>query len=184
MPQTQRMRVYKGELKKTSGGLTKKDLVRNKRGKIVSRKKSTQSRDQNNLGDFLRALGEKVKKEEMLRPSKKPVAQKPVAKPKAVAAKPKKVLPKPKVAPPAKAPQKPAAPKKKKRLPKGYNPITRQPREEKSGLGFVKSGKVNLDNVTTLEKPLKRRRRGRGYGFTVSDDILEARRRREAEKAQ
>ena len=51
MPQTQRMRVWKGDLKKTSGGLTKKDLVKNKRGKIVSRKKSGQASGANNLGN-------------------------------------------------------------------------------------------------------------------------------------
>ena len=58
MPQSQRMRVFKGELKKTSGGLTKKDLVKNKRGKIVSRKKSGQASGANNLGDWLRRKGE------------------------------------------------------------------------------------------------------------------------------
>ena len=31
--------VWKGKLKKTPSGLTKKDLVKNKYGKIVSRKK-------------------------------------------------------------------------------------------------------------------------------------------------
>ena len=36
----QRLRVWRGELKKTSGGLRKQDLMKNKRGKIVSRRKS------------------------------------------------------------------------------------------------------------------------------------------------
>ena len=40
MPQNERLRVWKGELKKTSGGLTKGDLIKNKRGKIVSKKRS------------------------------------------------------------------------------------------------------------------------------------------------
>ena len=40
MPQSERMRVWKGELKRTSGGLTKEMLIKNKRGKIVSKKKS------------------------------------------------------------------------------------------------------------------------------------------------
>jgi hypothetical protein len=52
------MRVFKGELKKTSGGLTKQDLIRNKRGKVVSRKKSGQASGANNLGDWLRRKGE------------------------------------------------------------------------------------------------------------------------------
>ena len=60
MPQKERMRVWKGELKKTSGGLTKNDLVNNKRGKIVSKKKSNQAvGDENNLGSWLRGKGDK-----------------------------------------------------------------------------------------------------------------------------
>ena len=62
MPQKERLRVWKGELKKTSGGLTKNDLIKNKRGKIVSKKKSEAARknkDANNLGQWLRSKGEK-----------------------------------------------------------------------------------------------------------------------------
>ena len=62
MPQNERQRVWKGELKKTSGGLRKQDLIRNKRGKIVSKKKSEAARknkDANNLGQWLRSKGEK-----------------------------------------------------------------------------------------------------------------------------
>ena len=60
MPQKERLRVFKGELKKTSGGLTKGDLIKNKRGKIVSRRKSTQAvGDENNLGSWLRGKGDK-----------------------------------------------------------------------------------------------------------------------------
>ena len=36
--------VWKGKLKKTPSGLTKKDLVKNKYGKIVSRKKHSLGR--------------------------------------------------------------------------------------------------------------------------------------------
>jgi len=39
-----RRAVFVGKAKKTRGGLTKKDLVKNKRGKIVSLKKRKQSR--------------------------------------------------------------------------------------------------------------------------------------------
>ena len=53
------MRVWRGELKKTSGGLTKDDLVKNKKGKIVSRRKSRQAADQNNLGEWLRNKGDR-----------------------------------------------------------------------------------------------------------------------------
>ena len=60
MPQSERVRVFNGELKKTSGGLTAKDLIRNKRGKIVSRKKSQQAAHvDNNLGSWLRGKGDK-----------------------------------------------------------------------------------------------------------------------------
>jgi len=62
MPQNERQRVWKGELKKTTGGLRKQDLIRNKRGKIVSKKKSEAARknkDANNLGQWLRSKGEK-----------------------------------------------------------------------------------------------------------------------------
>ena len=37
-----RLQVMRGTAKKTSGGLMKKDLMYNKRGKIVSKKKSIQ----------------------------------------------------------------------------------------------------------------------------------------------
>ena len=50
MPQKERLRVWKGELRKTAGGLTKKDLMKNARGKIVSRKKSGAASKENNLG--------------------------------------------------------------------------------------------------------------------------------------
>jgi len=34
-----KLQVWNGTAEKTSGGLTKKDLVKNKRGKVVSKKK-------------------------------------------------------------------------------------------------------------------------------------------------
>jgi hypothetical protein len=55
----QRVRVWRGELKKTTGGLTKDDLVKNKKGKIVSRRKSRQAAEQNNLGEWLRDKGDR-----------------------------------------------------------------------------------------------------------------------------
>ena len=55
----QRLRVWGGELKKTSGGLTRDDLVKNSKGKIVSRRKSKQAGEQNNLGVWLRSKGDK-----------------------------------------------------------------------------------------------------------------------------
>ena len=162
----QRSEVWRGVRKKTSGGLTKADLIKNKRGKIVSKKKSVQAANQNNLGELLRTKGAKMKKSEIMHPKgkaakPKPAAPKPKAKPKAAAPKPK-VKPKLKVPPKAAAPKQkakpkpkpaPAKPKKKKMKPKpGINPITQQPYEKKSGLGFVGGGKVNLDNVMRRRK--------------------------------
>ena len=40
----QKSSVFRGTKEKTSGGLKKTDLIRNKRGKVVSRKQSTRSR--------------------------------------------------------------------------------------------------------------------------------------------
>ena len=57
----QRVRVWRGELKKTTGGLSREDLVKNKRGKLVSRRKSKQAAEQNNLGEWLRNKGDKFK---------------------------------------------------------------------------------------------------------------------------
>ena len=41
----QKRLVYEGRLSKTSGGLTKKDLIKNKRGQIVSKWKSEISKE-------------------------------------------------------------------------------------------------------------------------------------------
>ena len=57
MSSRQRSEVFAGTRKKTSGGLTKADLTKNKRGKIVSKKKSEQASNQNNLGSWLREKG-------------------------------------------------------------------------------------------------------------------------------
>ena len=74
----QRVLVWKGELKKTSGGLTKDDLIKNKRGKLVSRRKSKQAADQNNLGDWLRSKGDKfkTKPKEKVKETEKPTKKK------------------------------------------------------------------------------------------------------------
>ena len=58
MGQKERLRVWKGELRRTAGGLKKSDLAKNKRGKIVSLKKSQSSRKENNLKDWLRTPGQ------------------------------------------------------------------------------------------------------------------------------
>ncbi len=76
MPQSERLRVWNGTLKKTSGGLTKNDLMKNKRGKIVSKKKSAAAKQSaNNLGAWLRSKGDHflskgVTKENIIRKGK------------------------------------------------------------------------------------------------------------------
>ena len=89
----QRLRVWRGELKKTSGGLMRDDLVKNSKGKIVSRRKSKQAGEQNNLGVWLRTkgdkFGDKPSKQAVLKD--KPVAPKPKPKP-IVKPKPKPIV--------------------------------------------------------------------------------------------
>ena len=170
----QRSQVWLGTRAKTSGGLTKSMLVKNKRGKLVSKKKSEQASSQNNLGSGLREKGKKVEKAQMLRkksapppdaPKKKAVQKKPAPSKKAV----KKAAPKPKPAPkaapkpapvaqPKKQPkivrkQAQAAPKRKKVKKKSnINPVTQQPYEKKDpgdfvSPGFVSGGNVSVDNL-------------------------------------
>ena len=159
---SQRLEVWRGIRAKTSGGLTKADLVKNKRGKIVSKKKSSQAFQQNNLGDFLRKKGAKVPKEEMLykKGAKKPtIASK---KPEPPKVKPEK-KPKKKAQPVA-APKKkqPVAPKKKRKLKKktvdpGINPVTKQPYAKKSGGGYVEKAAVHVDNIRRSKRVRKKR---------------------------
>ena len=125
MSSKQRLEVWNGTRTKTSGGLTREQLTKNKRGKVVSKKKSEQAGSQNNLGSWLRQKGKKIAKAEMLRKKSKPPADAPLKKAKKA---PKKAAPKqaPKKAPkqaPKKAPKqapKKAAPKQapKKAAPK------------------------------------------------------------------
>ena len=169
MSSNQRSEVWRGIRKKTSGGLTKDHLTKNKRGKIVSKKKSTQASSQNNLGSWLRQKGKKVEKTDMLRKKADPPADAPISKrpkkpkkskgkkevPKA-APKPKpapKAAPKPTISKPKKqAPvvreEAKAAPKRKKVKTKpGINPVTQQPYAKKEKSGYVEGGKVSLDNL-------------------------------------
>ena len=169
MSSNQRSEVWRGIRKKTSGGLTKEHLTKNKRGKIVSKKKSTQASSQNNLGSWLRQKGKKVEKTDMLRKKADPPADAPISKrpKKPKKSKGKKEVPKaaPKLKPAPKAAPKPtvskpkkqapvvrekakAAPKRKKLKKKSnINPLTQQPYEKKSGSGYVEKGAVSLDNV-------------------------------------
>jgi len=87
MPQAERLRVWNGTLKATTGGLTKAMLTKNKRGKIVSKKKSAAAKNKaNNLGEWLRKKGDDffskgIKKETKKRATKKKETKKNVVKP-------------------------------------------------------------------------------------------------------
>lgn len=171
MSSNQRSEVWRGIRKKTSGGLTKEHLTKNKRGKIVSKKKSMQASSQNNLGSWLREKGKKVEKTDMLRkkaapPKDAPISKRP-KKPKKSKVKVKKEVPKaaPKPKPAPKAAPKPTvskpkkqapvvrektkAPTKRKKLKKksNINPLTQQPYDKKNRSGYVEKGAVSLDNV-------------------------------------
>ena len=74
----QRLRVWKGELRKTTGGLTKDDLMKNNKGKIVSKRKSLAMKKINNLGGYLREKGQPFKMDKKPEAAKKEVpAKKP-----------------------------------------------------------------------------------------------------------
>ena len=148
MPSTkQRLEVWRGLRLKTSGGLRKSDLIKNKRGKIVSKRKSSQAGEKNNLGAFLRKANEKMSKKDMLH--KKGSSAPPEEKEKQPAAAPKKKAAAPK--------KKAAAAKKKKQKAKPkINPITRQPYAKKSGSGYVEKAAVHLDNIRTSRRKRKK----------------------------
>ena len=143
MPSTkQRLEVWRGLRLKTSGGLRKSDLIKNKRGKIVSKRKSSQAAEKNNLGAFLRKANEKMSKKDMLH--KKGSSAPPEEKEKQPAA----AAPKKKAAA--------AAKKKKQKAKPKINPITRQPYAKKSGSGYVEKGAVHVDNIRTSRRKRKK----------------------------
>ncbi len=115
----QRRLVWSGKMRKTTGGLMRDDLMLNRSGRIVSKKKSQAASKVNNLGTWLRVRGQGFK--EVPGNAKKGTNGKDAKKvPKKVVPKkvaPKKVAPK-KVAPKAQKVVKKIAPKaqKKKKL--------------------------------------------------------------------
>ena len=171
MPKTsvQRLKVWRGQLERTTGGLTKAMLTKNKRGKIVSKNKSRQAASNNNLGNWLHDSGVAIAKTEILRYKSSPpegakqAKEKPAKapkQPKRVAAKPKKVAKAPKKVAKAAAPAKPpkpvakkpkpkpkAKPKKVKKAKPKVNPITGEAYKKKSGLGYAGGATVDLDNI-------------------------------------
>ena len=160
MSSAQRIAVWNGERAQTTGGLKKADLMRNRHGRIVSKKKSEVARKLNNLGNFLASKAKgKAAAPKAAAPKPKPVVQKPKPKPKPkpVVQKPKpKPKPKPKAAPkPAKNPyegmtkaQRRRAMMKDAMRDKGYiKKITKDPdviAERKKGAGKFQIDPANI----------------------------------------
>ena len=168
----QRLEVWHGIRDKTSGGLRKSDLVKNKRGKIVSKRKSGQAHDQNNLKSFLREKGKSVPKDAMLH--KKGAKKAPAAKPVKILTPKKKKKQPPKIAakkpaPPKVQVQKKPAPKKKKLASKkkgnpDINPITKQPYAKKKA-GYVTGAAMHIDNIRPSRRVRKKRQVYNAAGF-------------------
>ena len=166
MPQNERLRVWKGELKKTSGGLTKAMLMKNKRGKIVSRRKSEAAKKnkENNLGQWLRSKGEQflskgLKQENIVRKNKagrKAFKKIPEEKQSEVKKKPPKSGTKQKKKAPPKitktAPMKPGEkPKDKTKISVGNIEQNRKAiKEYKEGVAFLKK-ELNYNQKEIIE---------------------------------
>ena len=52
-----RYEVFHNQAQRTAGGLTRNQLVKNKKGQIVSKKASSTARKSNNLGSYLQKKG-------------------------------------------------------------------------------------------------------------------------------
>ena len=151
MPQKERLRVWRNELKKTSGGLTRDQLTKNKRGKIVSRKKSGQAVGAaNNLGSWLRGKGDKFagKPKGLDEKEEEKLAEVPAKKTKA-APKKEKAAPK----------KKQAAPKKKAAVVdltdspvKAEKPKPKKKKLEPMLPGEKKSSKISVGNILGKEE--------------------------------
>ena len=72
MPVGSKLQVFRGTRTRTPGGLTKQDLVKNKRGKVVSKKSSAAAKKSNNLRDFRakKAVKKLLPKRKRKKPSK------------------------------------------------------------------------------------------------------------------
>ena len=144
MPQSERLRVWKGELKRTSGGLTIDDLIKNKRGKIVSKRKSEAAKKNkdNNLGQWLRSKGEQflskgLKAENIVRKNKP--GRKAFKKPEVKQQEEKQPAPK-------------KQPKKKKQAPK----ITKTGAPSKPGQKPKDKTKITVGNITLRPKRIRK----------------------------
>ena len=64
-----RLQVYKGTAARTSGNLHRKDLIKNRVGKIVSKRKQALAKKNSNLKQFL--VGKPVPKKQIPKPKRK-----------------------------------------------------------------------------------------------------------------
>ena len=158
-----RVRVWNGEIKRTRGGLMRVDLVKNKSGKIVSRRRSAAAKAGSNLGKWLRVKGHKFRDvpEGAVKGAAKATKPKPKP-PKKPPPKPKKTEPKPKPKP------SPALPKPKKTEPKKQarpKPVAAPPKrpapKASSSLGKSKygiSGSVAQPRMSRKEREAKKQK--------------------------
>jgi pyruvate/2-oxoglutarate dehydrogenase complex dihydrolipoamide acyltransferase (E2) component len=154
--------VWNGERASTTGGLKKSDLMKNRHGRIVSKRKSEVARKLNNLGNFLASKAKAAGQEPKPAPKPKP---KPKPEPPKVA--PPKPKPKPAPAPAPKPKPKPAppkvAPKKKRRTPEERRALYKAMLEERKmkDTGYIKN--VTKDPEVVAE----RKKKGRHFKSTV-----------------
>ena len=151
MSSAQRIAVWNGERASTTGGLKKSDLMKNRHGRIVSKRKSEVARKLNNLGNFLASKAKAAGQE-----------PKPKPKPKPKPAPPKVAPPKPKPKPaPAPKPAPKAAPKKKR------TPAERRALFEAYKKGLMKDTGY-IKNVTKDPEVIaERKKKGRHFKPTV-----------------
>ena len=158
--QNQRLRVWRNEIRRTSGGLRREDLMLNRHGKIVSKRKSLAAKGANNLGQWLRKKGDKFEGKPK---GFKEDQQKPKPKKQAPAPKPKKAAP-PKKAPPKKAPPKPkpkpkVVPKKPMQiLKKKASDAAKRQQAAARKRPAVKTKMIDVVDLSSPKKPVKKKK--------------------------
>ena len=160
--QNQRLRVWRNEIRRTSGGLRREDLMLNRHGKIDSKRKSLAATGANNLGQWLRAKGDKFEgkpkgfkaEEQKPKPKKQAPPKKPVPKPKPVA---KKVAPK-KVAPPPKPKKLKVIPKKMHVLKKKASEAAKQQQAAARKRPAAKPKIIDVIDLSSPKKPAKKKK--------------------------
>lgn len=166
--QNQRLRVWRNEIRRTSGGLRREDLMLNRHGKIVSKRKSLAATGANNLGQWLRKKGDTFEgkpkgfKAEEQKPKPKPKKQappkKPAPKPKPKPV-PKKVAPK-KVAPPKPKPKPKlkVIPKKMHVLKKKASEAAKQQQAAARKRPAAKPKMIDMIDLSSPKKPAKKKK--------------------------